>query len=73
MAVSQAAHKVEQAIGHDDNAITAQDVSNPALDPEKYGDPSVRMKALAWMGKNNVQVSKSACVSARHSFTDIDS
>ena len=57
MAVSQAAHKVEQAVGHDDNAITAQDVSNPALDPEKYGDPSIRMKALAWMGKNNVQIS----------------
>jgi hypothetical protein len=73
MAMSQGAHKVEQAIGHDDNAITAQDVSDPALDPEKYGDPRIRMKALAWMGKNKVQVSKSARVSARHSFTDTDS
>lgn len=73
MATSQMSHKVEQAIGHDDNAITSQDVSDPALDPEKYGDPSIRMKALAWMGKNKVQVSKSARVIARHSFTNTDS
>jgi hypothetical protein len=30
MAASQAAFKLEQAIGHDTNATTAQDVSNPA-------------------------------------------
>ncbi|KFY78903.1 hypothetical protein V499_02029 [Pseudogymnoascus sp. VKM F-103] len=56
MATSQMAHKVEQAIGYDNNAITAQDVSNPALDPEEYGDPNITMKALAWMGKNKVQI-----------------
>jgi threonine dehydrogenase-like Zn-dependent dehydrogenase len=56
MAMSQMAFKAEQAIGHGDNAVTAQDVTNPANDREKYGDPSVTMKALAWMGKNDVQV-----------------
>lgn len=59
MAMSQAAFKVEQAIGHGDNAITEQDVSNPALNPEKYGDPSDKMLALAWMGKNTVEMGKS--------------
>lgn len=61
MAMSQAALKAEQAIGHGDNATTAQDVTNPANDREKYGDTSVSMKALVWMGKNDVQMSKSAC------------
>jgi len=56
MAMSQAAYKAEQALGHGDNAVTAQDVTNPANDREKYGDPNVTMKALAWMGKNTVEM-----------------
>lgn len=56
MALSQVAHKVEQLLGHGDNAQTAQDISNPAIDRSKYGDPNVNMKALCWMGKNDVQV-----------------
>lgn len=56
MAMSQAALKAEQAIGHDDNATTAQDITNPGRDDNKYGDPSEKMKALAWMGKNKVEV-----------------
>ncbi|KAK8204374.1 hypothetical protein M8818_005103 [Zalaria obscura] len=56
MAMSQAAFKAEQAMGHDDNATTAQDVANPGLDREKYGDPNETMKALAWMGKNKVEM-----------------
>ena len=56
MALSQAAAKAEEKIGHGDNAVTVQDVTNPAQDREKYGDPSVSMKALAWMGKNDVQI-----------------
>ncbi|KAF2723156.1 GroES-like protein [Polychaeton citri CBS 116435] len=56
MSMTQAAWKAEQVIGHGDNAATAQDVTNPALDREKYGDPSEKMKALAWMGKNDVQM-----------------
>lgn len=56
MALSQAAAKVEQAIGHGDNAVTEQDVTNPSRNREKYGDPSETMKALAWYGKNDVRV-----------------
>lgn len=54
--MSQAANLVEKALGHGDNAVTEQNMSNPARDREKYGDPSETMKALAWMGKNTVQV-----------------
>jgi hypothetical protein len=57
MALSNAAWSAERAIGHDENAATMQDVSNPDLRAE-YGDPSVKMKALVWMGKNVVQVGK---------------
>lgn len=56
MALSQAAMQAEKVIGHGDNATTAQNVTNPALDREKYGDPNVNMKALAWMGKNTVEM-----------------
>jgi len=56
MATSQAAFKAEQALGHGDNAVTAQDVSNPAY-TKGAADPSGEtMKALVWMGKNKVQV-----------------
>ena len=55
--VAQAANLIEKAVGHGDNANTAQNVSNPGRDREKYGDPSgERMLALAWMGKNSVDV-----------------
>lgn len=56
MAMTQAAALAEKAIGHGDNSITEQDVTNPARNREKYGDPSETMKALAWMGKNDVQI-----------------
>lgn len=56
MAVSQAAAKAEQAIGHGDNATTAQDVTNPGRDRNAYGDESEQMKALVWQGKNKVEV-----------------
>ncbi|KAI3322614.1 GroES-like protein [Xylariaceae sp. AK1471] len=51
MSMSQAANLVEKVIGHDDNAVTAQDVSNYG-----YGGDGETMKALCWMGKNKVQV-----------------
>lgn len=57
MSLSQAANLVEKAMGHNENAVTVQDVTNPARDRAKYGDPSENMKALAWIGKNNVQMS----------------
>ena len=55
--MSQGANLVEKAMGHDDNAVTEQDVTNPARDRAKYGDPTENMKALAWMGKNDVRIS----------------
>lgn len=58
MALSQATYLVERALGHGNNAVIEQDVANPARDREKYADPSGEtMKALAWMGKNDVKLS----------------
>ena len=57
MALSQAANYIEKALGHGDNATTEQNMTNPERDRQKYADPSgEKMKALAWMGKNEVQV-----------------
>lgn len=57
MATSQAASLVEKAVGHGDNATIEQDVTNPAKDRQKYGDPSgEKMKALVWTGKGSVKV-----------------
>ena len=57
MATSQAAYAAEKAVGHGDNAATAQDATNPANDRQKYADPSGEtMKALIWNGKNSVEV-----------------
>lgn len=58
--------QAEKYIGHNDNAITAQDVTNPANDRAKYGDPSGEtMKALVWQGKNTVELGKLAMQWAR--------
>ncbi len=57
MAMSQAAFKAEQALGHGDNAVTEQDITNPNRNIEKYADTSEKMKALVWMGKNKVEMS----------------
>ena len=60
MAMSQSANLAEKAMGHGDNAVTEQNMTNPARDREKYGDPSgEKMLATAWMGKNDVQVGAS--------------
>ena len=53
--MSQAARQAEKAIGHGDNATTAQNVTNPGND-ESTADYSETMKALAWYGKNDVQM-----------------
>ncbi|PTB70810.1 GroES-like protein [Trichoderma citrinoviride] len=50
MATSKAAYLAEKAIGHDDNAITQQDVSNY---PQAGADT---MKALVWKGKQKVEI-----------------
>lgn len=60
MATTRAAYQVEKAVGHGDNAIIQQDVSNY----EKTGDSGEMMKALAWMGKNKVEMSM--CILCTH-------
>ena len=52
MSVTQAAWQAEKAIGHGDNAVTSQDVS----DYSKTGDPSKTMKALVWQARNKVEI-----------------
>ncbi|KPM45733.1 hypothetical protein AK830_g761 [Neonectria ditissima] len=52
MATSKAAFQVEKAIGHGDNSITQQDVTSY----QETGESGETMKALAWMGKNKVQM-----------------
>lgn len=56
MAVTQAAALIEKAVGHQGNATTEQDITNPARDRAKYGHPTETMQALCWMGKNDVRV-----------------
>lgn len=56
MALSQAAALLEKAIGHQDDAETAQNITNPAQDRAKYGHPTETMKALTWQGKNTVKI-----------------
>lgn len=51
MAASEAAYLAEKVIGHDDNAITEQDVS----DYQEIG-AATTMKALVWRGKNKVEI-----------------
>ena len=68
MAMSQGANLVEKAMGHDDNAVTEQDMTNPDRDRAKYGDSSETMKALAWMGKNEVQISLYSSIQSALNF-----
>lgn len=56
MSLTQAANLIEKVIGHGSNAITAQDVTNPARDRAKYGHPTETMQALVWQAKNKVEV-----------------
>ncbi|KAL1956175.1 hypothetical protein VTO42DRAFT_7610 [Malbranchea cinnamomea] len=57
MATSRAANILESISGHRDNAVTQQDVSNPANRPQEWGAESGEtMKALVWEGKHKVQL-----------------
>lgn len=51
MATSEAAYLAEKVIGHGDNAITEQDVSN-----YQETGAATTMKALVWRGKNKVEI-----------------
>lgn len=64
MSLAQAANLVEKAMGHTGTATTEQNLTNPARDRAKYADPSGKtMKALCWMGKNDVKVGEIAYIS----------
>lgn len=52
MSMTQAAWQAEKAVGHGDNAVTQQDVS----DYSKTGDGAETMKALTWQGVNKVEM-----------------
>lgn len=58
MAENIAAKQAERVLGHNQQSTTTQaDISNPDRDGQKYADPSGgKMKALVWMGKNDVRV-----------------
>jgi threonine dehydrogenase-like Zn-dependent dehydrogenase len=58
MAENKAGILAEKALGHDDqNRAATTDISNPDREGGKYADESgERMKALVWMGKNDVRV-----------------
>lgn len=52
------AKQAEVVLGHEDqDRATHTDIANPDRDGAKYADPSgEKMKALVWMGKNDVRV-----------------
>lgn len=58
MAQNFLADQAEKVIGHSAQDRAAHtDISNPARAGGKYADPSgEKMKALVWMGKNDVRV-----------------
>ncbi|GAA98245.1 uncharacterized protein L969DRAFT_85807 [Mixia osmundae IAM 14324] len=57
MAMNAASNKAEQALGHGENTKIHDEISNPGKQESKYADPSgEKMKALAWMGKNHVEL-----------------
>ncbi|KAL6874421.1 GroES-like protein [Trichoderma longibrachiatum] len=58
MAQNYMATQAEKVVGHSDQDRAAHtDIANPAREGGKYADPSgEKMKALVWMGKNDVRV-----------------
>jgi hypothetical protein len=63
MAMNAAANLVEKIVGHQTDTTITTNVSNPNVDIEKFADTSVPMKALAWQGKNHVEISPFPCIS----------
>lgn len=57
-AANLAAKQAETLLGHgDQNRATHTDISNPDREGGEYADQSgEKMKALVWMGKNDVRV-----------------
>lgn len=62
MAQNFIAELVEAVMGHgDQDRATHTEISNPQCEGEKYTDTESgeKMKALVWIGKNDVRVSPS--------------
>ena len=57
---NRAAKLAETVLGHDDkNKAAHTDIANPDRDGGQWADSTgEKMKALAWMGKNDVRVSE---------------
>lgn len=53
MATAKLTYALEKKIGHDDNAVTNQDIASYK---EDVGVKDENMKALVWRGANDVRV-----------------
>jgi hypothetical protein len=57
MALNAASHLVERTLGHNtDHTSATTGIGNPARDNAAHPSGE-KMKALAWMGKNDVRIS----------------
>jgi hypothetical protein len=56
MAANVAAKLAEKVIGSGQSDVTTG-VANPSVDISKFADTNVKMKALTWISKNDVQIS----------------
>jgi len=56
--MNAAANLAEKVLGHQNPEAVTADLANPSLDIEKFADKSVKMQALTWQGKNDVQMSE---------------
>lgn len=71
MATSRAANIAEKVLKDENEAAPIQDLSNPAKDAQKFGDPSGQtMKALIWLGKKEVTVGEYIRVAVAHLIYD---
>lgn len=63
MSVTQAAYQAEKALGHGDNNVIQQDVTNY----QQTGEAGQSMKALVWQGKSKVEIGRfSQCFPDHH-------
>ncbi|KAF8246562.1 GroES-like protein [Wilcoxina mikolae CBS 423.85] len=57
MALNAASNLVETVLGRDSShTVTSTEISNPDTKDAAAADPSEKMQALVWMGKNDVRV-----------------
>jgi hypothetical protein len=68
--MNAAANLAEKILGHQNPEAVTADLANPSVDIEKFADKSVKMQALTWQGKNDVQMSTGSVLSMFFAFTD---